>query len=271
MLATASSSPGLASQLAVIARPCVWGWLCMSSSCGDAWRLRAISEAMIRGRPKRCTCHCAERVARLLGADQAAMAGGVNEGQYLGDQWIGAEPVARLGQALLEETFVAEQEAEGGVQLADLLLVEAAPLQADHVQPGQMRTIADDAAEWDHVGFDTRHAADHCRAADAYELMDCRRAADHRMIADADMPTHHRVVGDDDMVAQLAIMRDMRHRHDQAVGTNARGANAGRGAAMDGTVLADLRPRADLATRRLAVVFQVLRFQPNGAEGKQHH
>ncbi len=96
-------------------------------------------------------------------------------------------------------------------------LLEAATFQPDDVQRGQAGTIADDAAERDHVALDARHAADHRRPADAHELMDRRRTADHGMVADGDMAAHHRVVRDDDVVAEAAIMRDVHHRHQHAV------------------------------------------------------
>ena len=85
------------------------------------------------------------------------------------------------------------------------------------------------------------------------------------------MAAHDGVVGDDDMIAQRAIMRDMRHRHQHAVGAHHGDALAGRGAAMNGAVLADLGARADHAAGWLALVFQVLRRQANRAERIQHH
>jgi hypothetical protein len=97
-----------------------------------------------------------------------------------------------------------------------------------------------------------------------------RRAADHRMVADAHMAAHDRIVGNDHMIAELAVMRDMHHRHQQTVRADTRGAKAGDGAAMDRAMLADLRARADLAARRLALVFEVLRRQTHRAEREQH-
>ena len=170
-----------------------------------------------------------------------------------------------------KHTLAPEQVAEGVVQQLDLRLVEASTLQADDVQSRQPRTVADHAAERNHVCLDAGHAADHRRAADAHELVDRCRAADHRMVRDRYMSAHDHVVGDDHVVAQRAVMRDMRHRHQQAVGADPRDALAGDGAAMDRAVLADLGARADLAARRLAGIFQILRRESDGAERIQHH
>jgi len=126
----------------------------------------------------------------------------------------------------------------------------------------------DDTAERDHIGFNTRDAADHCCASDAHELVDRRRAANDSMVRNADMAAHHRIVGNDNMVAQPAIMRDVHDRHQHAVGADAGNAGAGRGAAVDRAMLTYQRAGADFAARRFAFVFEILWRQTNGTERK---
>ncbi len=191
--------------------------------------------------------------------------------KHLGDQRFFAIAGAHGGQPLGEHALMAEQVAERIVQQLDLGLVEATPLQADDIEPGQPGAVADHAAERDHVRLDPGYATDHGRAADPDILMDRRRSADHRMVGDRDMAAHHDIVGDDHVIAHGAVMRDMGHRHQQAVGAHPGDPLAGHRAAMDRAVLAHLGARADLAARRLAGIFQVLRREADGAERIQHH
>src|SRR5215469_11827167 len=206
-----------------------------------------------------------------LSADQTAVAWGINEGEDLIHQRLTAVARANRGEALSEYAIPPEQVFERGVQQLHLRLVEATPLQADHIQAGQTGPIADDAAERDHVGLDAGHAANHGGATNTHELMDRSGPADHGMIGDRHVTTHHRIVGNDHMIADGAIMCDMRHRHQHAVAADTRNSLPGHRAAVDGTMLAHLRACTDLATRRLAGVFQVLRREAHGAEGIQYH
>src|SRR6185437_15056554 len=160
---------------------------------------------------------------------------------------------------------------KGDVEDLDLLLVEATAAQSDDIQGSQACAVADNAAERDDVGLHTGHAADHGGPADADELVNGRGAANNGVVTDADMTAHDGVVRDDDMAAQRAVMRDVDHRHQQTVGAHRGDSLACHGAAMDRAVLPHLGPGADHAAGWLALVFQVLRRQPYGAERKQHH
>jgi hypothetical protein len=90
------------------------------------------------------------------------------------------------------------------------------------------------------------------------------------MIGDRHMAAHDNVVGDDDVAAELAVMRNVRHRHQQTIRSDPCDATAGHCAAMDGAVLAHLRAWADLAACRLTPVFQILRWQPDAAKGVEN-
>ena len=66
-------------------------------------------------------------------------------------------------------------------------------------------------------------------------------------------------------------MRNMRHRHDHAICANARDSITTHTAAMNGSVFADLRTRADLTARWFILVFQILWRHADGGEGKHLH
>jgi hypothetical protein len=89
------------------------------------------------------------------------------------------------------------------------------------------------------------------------------------VIRDADMAAHHRVVGNDDVVAKAAVMRNMNHRHQHAVAADAGNATAGRRATMDRAMLAYKSTGPNLASGRLALVFEILRRQANRAKWEQ--
>ena len=83
------------------------------------------------------------------------------------------------------------------------------------------------------------------------------------------MPAHDDVVGNHHAIANIAIMRDMHHRHQQAVRTDFGNAGASDSAAMDRTMFAYLRARADAGLGLLAIILEILRRQTNCAKGEQ--
>jgi hypothetical protein len=95
-------------------------------------------------------------------------------------------------------------------------------------------------------------------AADAHELVHERSAAEDRPVFHGDVACHLHGVRENDAIADLAIMRDMRVRHEQAVAADARRA-AGFAREVRGHVLAHHRPIADHEVRRLAAVLEILR------------
>ena len=148
---------------------------------------------------------------------------------------------------------------------------KAASLEADKVQTDQPRAIAHGGTIGDHIRLNPAHAAKYRLAADAHELMNGRAAADKNRIGDFHMPTQHDVIGENNAIRQAAIMRYMRHRHDQAIRADARDPIATDTAAMDGGVFADECTRADLTARWFILVFQILRRHADGGEGKYLH
>ena len=82
------------------------------------------------------------------------------------------------------------------------------------------------------------------------------------------MAAERRVVDQDDVVADLAVMRDMRADHEQAIVADPGDHAAALGAGVHRHVLADRVVAADLERRRLALVFQILRLEPDRGERK---
>ena len=108
-----------------------------------------------------------------------------------------------------ERAFVGKQQPVGAAQVVDVVAREAAPLQADDVEAGQVRAIAERHAVGDEIVLEPRHAADEGVRADARELDDRRAAADDGEVADGAMAGQHDVVGEDDAVADAAVVADV--------------------------------------------------------------
>src|SRR3954451_1810967 len=165
--AAVSPSPATLFIWALFPRALFLGRCCLMR-CSEPWLARAVSARCSEGGP-----------LPLFGPDQPAMAGPVDEGQHFLDQFIPGIFLPRRGETVCEHALMAVQIAKEAVQPVDLLLAEAAPLQANDVQPGEPRSVADDAAERDHVAFNARHTADHRRPPDAHELVQRGAATDH--------------------------------------------------------------------------------------------
>src|SRR5262245_49534396 len=75
------------------------------------------------------------------------------------------------------------------------------------------------------------------------------------------------VVREDDVVADLAVVGDMRGRHQEAIVADARLHAAALGAWIDGHVLADDATLADDQAAGLAMILEVLRLVPDRSEG----
>jgi len=81
----------------------------------------------------------------------------------------------------------------------------------------------------------------------------CRRQAAHvHPVAELDVAGQSCAIGHDDVVAQHAVMRDMRVRHEEVVAADARDALIVRGAAVYGAELAEYVLIADLKIGSLA-------------------
>ena len=147
----------------------------------------------------------------------------------------------------------------GAAQALDVLAAEAAALHADDVEPDEPRAVAHHLAIGDDVALDPRHAADHRMPADADELMHRRKPAENGIIADDDMAAERRVVGHDDVVADLAVMRDMRPDHEQAIVADPGDHAAAGGAGVHRHMLADRVVAADVERDVSPSIFQILR------------
>ena len=96
---------------------------------------------------------------------------------------------------------------------------------------------------------------------DADELMNRDQAADEGPVLDHDVSGHVRGVRDDDVVPELAVVRDVRVGHQQAVRAH-HGPPGRRRSPVHGREFAYHRPVADLEDGFLALVLEVLGIRP---------
>src|SRR3984957_4094313 len=198
----------------------------------------------------------ADRTARI----------GPNEGDDVVDRADAAKPLGDLVDALDQRPLAREKTVIGAAQPLDVVAAKAAALHADDVEAVETRPVAHHLTVGDDVALDPGHAANHRVPSDPHELMDCREPAEQRMVLDDDMAGEGRVIGHDHIISDLAVVRDMRPDHQQAIVADARNHAAAGGAGIDRHVLADRVVAADFERRRLAVIFQILRLVPDRSE-----
>src|SRR5262249_58058066 len=85
------------------------------------------------------------------------------------------------------------------------------------VGPGARRPTTHALARRDAIRRAAGHASDHGVLADPDILVDGAEPAENGVILNDDVTAQGCVVGHDDMVADLAVMRDVRPHHEQAV------------------------------------------------------
>src|SRR5690606_23226367 len=115
-----------------------------------------------------------------------------------------------------------------------------------------------------------RTAAYEAVRSDVHELVHRDEAGDYRVVLHGHVTGELRTVRDDDPVAQMAVVREMHVRHDEAVGAHG-GAHRLGGAAVDRGILADHAAVADLHRRVLTAELEVLRIAADdGADPDLH-
>src|SRR5688572_7821977 len=96
----------------------------------------------------------------------------------LPDQWVAVEISLHGGPALIERAGTVKQPTVRAPDAPDVVARNASALHADHVDAMQPGAEADRGAEWDDIGRDTAHAADHRTFADPNVLMHGNLAAE---------------------------------------------------------------------------------------------
>ncbi len=109
-----------------------------------------------------------------------------------------------------------------------------------------------------HIARDDRTPTNECVGADLHELMHGGETAKRHPVADLYVTAERGTVREHGVVANDAIVRHVRIRHEQVVVADAGHALIVRRAAIDGAVLAKDVPVADLEPRRLPLVLLVL-------------
>ena len=94
--------------------------------------------------------------------------------------------------------------------------------------------------------------------ADAHELMHYAIAGEKHVVADFDIAAEQSAVGENNIIAQLAVVADMRRRHEKIIVADD-GRRSGGGAAMDLHIFANNIVIADLKIRLLPLISFVLR------------
>src|SRR6185437_2871275 len=91
--------------------------------------------------------------------------------------------------------------------------------------------------------------------------------AQRHVVFDGDVTGKRGGISQDAVAADLAVVANMGASHDQAVGADTRNTASARRAAADGHAFANGIVIAEDRFRRLAAIFQVLRGDPDRAEG----
>ena len=138
-----------------------------------------------------------------------------------------------------------KQQLVGVAQCLDLLSGKTAALHADNVEPGQPGAVAHDLAIRDDIALHPGHAANHRVAPDPNKLMHGTEPAQERMFLEHDMSGKSGVICHDNVVGDLAVMRDMRSDHKQAVISDTGNHAAAGRARVHRYVFADRIARAD--------------------------
>src|SRR5215471_15339030 len=107
-------------------------------------------------------------------------------------------------------------------------------------------------------------------SADANKLVYRAKRADHGPFLDRHVSGDRGAVHQHRVIANHRVMSDVGVGHDQDVAANFRDPSTFDRAAVDGYALADFVVIADLQSRRLALVGNILRRHPNGAKGKEN-
>ena len=99
-------------------------------------------------------------------------------------------------------------------------MARTTPPHADDIESNQIGKWAVRHPEWDYIGTHPAQADDHCTLADADELANRDAAAKNDVITDRHVAAENRVVCEDHVVSNLAIMRDVRTHHEEAMVPN---------------------------------------------------
>src|SRR5208282_1840719 len=175
----------------------------------------------------------------------------------------------QLGERLRGVELGGEQNLISVMDPADALAAEAAAFEADFVQPeGVGVAFGRGEREGQNILRNGSAAPDVGMRADAHELVDRAERSDHGPVFHGYVAAQGRSVREDGVVADHAVVRDVGVGHDQRVASDAGEATAARRPTADGDVLADHVVVTDLEPRRLALVFQVLRLDPDRSKGE---
>src|SRR5687767_9447552 len=151
----------------------------------------------------------------------------------------------------------------------DLTVREPLTLETNGVDPVRLRVRTFGLAEREHVLAALRVAPDEGAAADPGELVHGGKSGDHRVISDLRVPGERRAVREHGRGSVPAVVGDVGVRHEVVVVPDDRLPRPRGRPPVDGRELAERVARSHDEPRRLPVVLQVLRLEPEN--GMREH
>ncbi|VTR64063.1 hypothetical protein DESC_120155 [Desulfosarcina cetonica] len=168
------------------------------------------------------------------------------------------------GNGFVERQPVAKQNAIGFLQCRQGLFGETMAFETDAIQTVQDRAVAGRDHIWGNVFNDGGLAADKRIVTNPDELVDGHQAANRGEVTDGDVARQGGVVGHDDHFSHMAIVGDVRIRHQEGFVADFGDTAAGFGPPMNGDELTDGHVGPDFYIALFSPEFEIL---GNGADG----
>ena len=121
------------------------------------------------------------------------------------------------------------------------------------------RVVTDGARVRERVFYHDRPRADKCMATDTAELVNARKGAERRVIFYDDVTGKRSAVCEYDVIAYVAIVRDVRLRHEEIIGADLSNIAAAFGPAMQSRELTKRVALARAQPAPLAAILQIMR------------
>src|SRR5579859_767732 len=156
------------------------------------------------------------------------------------------------------------------MNLPNPLFSKPPPLQPHRIQSISMRpALGRSLRKRQHIPSNRRPPANKSVRPNPHKMMHRTQSPHRGPVSHRDMPAQSRRVRHNNVAPNLAIMRNMRIRHDQIVGAHPRTPSTLHRPPVDGDKLADHVMVADLQARRFARISNILRSHANRSESKE--
>src|ERR1700674_1626745 len=135
---------------------------------------------------------------------------------------VAGERIGHLLHARRKLPRSRKQHAIGPAERAYRRIREAAAAQTHHIEPGELRPVTLGGRKWDHVAPNSGETSHHGVRTDVHMLVHRGPTAHEHVVFDDDVAADHDGVGEDHIVADLAVVRHVRVRHEHAAVAHAR-------------------------------------------------